>query len=90
MLLKSGITAYYQYNGTFYSARTVSNGFANVSIPIGTSHKVTLNVNYTYVALLDAILSAESMASGIIDQNRSITTKIPMAAPRTAPWDFAI
>lgn len=47
----SGITAYYQYNGTFYSARTVSNGFANVSIPIGTSHKVTLNVNYTYSAL---------------------------------------
>jgi ABC-2 type transport system permease protein len=45
----SKITAYFEYNGTFYSATSGPNGFANATIPIGTSHSVTINANYSYV-----------------------------------------
>lgn len=44
----SKITTYYEYNGTTYSATSGNNGFANATIPIGTSHSVTIDANYSY------------------------------------------
>jgi ABC-2 type transport system permease protein len=55
----SKITAYYEYNGTYYSAVSGSNGFANATILIGTSHSVTVYTNYSYVVFRRPISTSQ-------------------------------
>ncbi|WP_393970712.1 ABC transporter permease subunit [Oxyplasma meridianum] len=45
----SKITAYYEYNGTYYSAKSGPSGFANATIPIGGTQPIFVYANYSYV-----------------------------------------
>ena len=55
----SRMTVYYEYNGTFYSAKSGPSGFANATIPIGTSHTVKVDANYTYIIFRKTISTAQ-------------------------------
>ena len=55
----SKITVDYTYNGTSYNATSDSNGFANATINIGTSHKANVSVDYSYSVFRRPITSAQ-------------------------------
>jgi len=56
----SKISVYYEYNGTFYSATSGSSGFANATIPIGTSHTVNVDTNYSYIVFRKPISTTQT------------------------------
>ena len=55
------ITAYYEYNNTYYSSAAGKNGFANVTIPsIPTGKPITVLVNFTYERFRQPVSSTQS------------------------------
>lgn len=54
----SKITVSYEYNGTSYKTTTGPSGFANATIPIGTVHSASINVNYSYSVFRRSVTSS--------------------------------